>query len=212
MFRDAVSKVMWLGRTASMVFGLALVLALVFGVASVALSATGGNFLLGKRNVADAVSTLVRQGPGPALSLVVESNQPPMRVNPSASKATNLNADKLDGMEGASLAEPRGYAHVTLGGAVDTTYPSKGVNGIVTVIGPGTNPTNEKNLYCFDLAFTPKTAVGSPHLNNSAVVATATSPNSALNTCPATHRDAAAATYGSSEGNAAPVNFQIVFE
>ena len=109
-----------------MVFGLALVLALVFGVASVALSATGGNFLLGKRNVADAVSTLIKQGPGPALSLVVESNQPPMRVNASAGKATNLNADKLDGMEGAALAEPRGYAHVKIDGGIDLTYPSRG--------------------------------------------------------------------------------------
>jgi hypothetical protein len=41
MLRTAASKVAWAGRTASMVFGLALVLALLFGVASMALGANG---------------------------------------------------------------------------------------------------------------------------------------------------------------------------
>jgi len=45
--RSMASKVAWVGRTASMVFGLALVVALILGVASAALSATGGNFILG---------------------------------------------------------------------------------------------------------------------------------------------------------------------
>jgi hypothetical protein len=53
--------------------------------------------LLGKKNVASAISTLVRQGPVPALSLVVENNQPPLKINAAAGKATNLNADKVDG-------------------------------------------------------------------------------------------------------------------
>ena len=99
MLRTAASKIAWVGRTASMVIGLALVMALVFGVATMALGATGGNFLLGQRNVAGALSTLVKQGPGPALSLVVEANQPPMRVN-SPTKVADLNADRLDGIYG----------------------------------------------------------------------------------------------------------------
>ena len=41
MIRSAASKVAWVGRTASMVFGLALVLALVLGVASMALGDNG---------------------------------------------------------------------------------------------------------------------------------------------------------------------------
>jgi len=78
-------------------------------------------------------------------------------------------------------------------------------------------PTGETSIYCFDLAFTPKTAVGSPHLNNSAVVATATPDNkpesdAVTQNCPATHRDAAVHTYGSSTGEDAPINFQVVFE
>jgi len=74
-------------------------------------------------------------------------------------------------------------------------------------------PAGETGLYCFDLTFTPKTAIGSPFLFNSAVVATATPPNAALpGQCPSTHRDAAAQTYGSSTGTDAAINFQVVFE
>ena len=92
-----------------MVFGLALVMALLFGVASMALGATGGNFLLGKKNVASAISTLVKKGPGPALSLVVEANQPPLKVN-STAKVDNLNVDTVDGLEGASFVQGGGRA------------------------------------------------------------------------------------------------------
>jgi hypothetical protein len=125
MLRSVASKVAWVGRTAAMVFGLALVLALVFGVTTTALSATGGNFLLGKRNVADAVSTLIKQGPGPALRLVVEDNQPPMRVNASAGKATNLNADKVDGQDAEAL-KPL-LADVEGNGNLDTLANIRGV-------------------------------------------------------------------------------------
>jgi hypothetical protein len=125
MLRSVASKVAWVGRTAAMVFGLALVLALVFGVTTTALSATGGNFLLGKRNVADAVSTLIKQGPGPALGLVVEDNQPPMRVNASAGKATNLNADKVDGQDAEAL-KPL-LADVEGNGNLDTLANIRGV-------------------------------------------------------------------------------------
>jgi len=90
-------------------------------------------------------------------------------------------------------------------GVVDPNYPSKGVNSVVIA-------TNQTSVYCFDPAFTPKTAVGSPHLNNNAVVATATPPNAALTTCPSTHRDAAARTYAADTGADAAINFQIVFE
>jgi hypothetical protein len=117
MLGTAVKKVAWVGRTASMVFGLALVMALVLGVATMAMGATGSNFLLGQRNVADAISTLVKQGPGPALSLVVEANQPPLKVNAAAGKATNLNADKLDGKDSTALGVTMKTAHSRTGAA-----------------------------------------------------------------------------------------------
>jgi len=212
MLRSTAKKVAWMGRTASMVFGLALVLALLFGVATMALGATGGNFILGKANSAGAVSKLTANIANPALQLVntstgaaatalkltVASGKPPLTVNAEAGKATNLDADEIDGQEASDLAEPRGYAHVKLAGDVDPLYPSKGVNSVVI-------PTGKTSIYCFDLTFTPKTAVGSPHPNNSAVVATGTNSVSSSsdivdNECDAPHDDAVARTYDSNTG------------
>jgi hypothetical protein len=204
--------------------GLAVVLALLFGGATMAFAAaTGDPFRLGQVNrINDALTTLIGSNNGAmlaidndstaaaarALDLRVEENRAPMRVN-SDRVVTNLNADQVDGQEASDLAEPRGYAHVTgAAGTVDTSYPSKGVIGIVKPSGAASN------LYCFDLSFTPKTAVGSPFINNSAVIAIVTPPNSTLtSSCAEPHRDAAVRIYGSSTGEAAnDVNFQIVFE
>jgi hypothetical protein len=90
-------KVMWVGRAAIFLVGVSVILALIFGVASTALGANGKPFLLGKKNVATAVSTLLKRGAGPALRLSVGSG-PPLAVNSSA-KVTNLNADSIDGQD-----------------------------------------------------------------------------------------------------------------
>ena len=95
----AASKVMRAGRAVIFLVGLAVILALIFGVASTAFSANGNPFLLGKKNVATAVSTLLRKGAGPALKLKVASGRPPLVANAAAGKATNLNADKVDGQD-----------------------------------------------------------------------------------------------------------------
>src|SRR5687767_8769724 len=105
MLRTVAKKVAWVGRTASMVFGLALVLALVFGALSVAAAHTGsaGLFHLNHNNnvstaltkltgnLTGAVLTVDNNGTGPALSLEVGTNRPPMTVN-SPGKVSNLNA------------------------------------------------------------------------------------------------------------------------
>jgi hypothetical protein len=115
--RSVASKVAWVGRTASMVFGLALVLALILGLASAALSATGSNFVLGKANEATTVSKLTATVAGPALTLVnqgtdaastalninVSSGKAPLRVNAAAGTATNLSADELDGKDSSAF-------------------------------------------------------------------------------------------------------------
>ena len=54
MTRTIFSKVTWLARVTSTVVGLAIMLALVFGVASVALGANGNPWILGQGNVATA--------------------------------------------------------------------------------------------------------------------------------------------------------------
>jgi hypothetical protein len=118
MVRSVAKKVAWVGRTASMVFGLALVLALVFGMASTALGANGGNFILGSlNNTATAITKLTGTvGGGPALQisnpstatgstaldLQVATGRTPMRVN-RTTKVTNLNADLLDGRDSTTI-------------------------------------------------------------------------------------------------------------
>lgn len=84
-----------------MVFGLALVLALVLGVASMAFGANGDFFKVGRANVASAVSVLTKKGDGPALSLKVDRGAP-LAVNRPA-KVANLNADKLDGLSSSAF-------------------------------------------------------------------------------------------------------------
>jgi hypothetical protein len=110
MIKTAAKKVAWVGRTASMVFGLALVMALVLGVASMAFGANGNPFLLGTSNVATALTKLTGNVNGAAmqvansnaeandtaLSLSVQAGEAPMRVN-SPTKVANLNSDKVDG-------------------------------------------------------------------------------------------------------------------
>lgn len=88
---------------------LAVVVALVLVMAPAALAANGKPFLLGKRNVATAVSTLIKKGPGPALSLKVRAGQPPLAVN-SAGKVANLNADLLDGQDSSAFLGANGKA------------------------------------------------------------------------------------------------------
>ena len=50
----------------------------------------------------------------PALSLEAGSGNAPLTVNSTAGKATNLNADRLDGKDSSNL-EPRGYAQTISG-------------------------------------------------------------------------------------------------
>ena len=63
---------------------------------------TNGKYLrLGKKNLADAVTALVKSGVGPVLSLLVDSG-PPLKVN-SQDKVDNLNSDMLDGEHASYL-------------------------------------------------------------------------------------------------------------
>jgi len=106
MLRGVASKVAWVGRTASMVFGLALVLALVVGVATMAFGANGDFFKVGRANVASAVSTLTKSGAGPALRLEVGSGAP-LAVN-SGARVAKLNADKVDGLDSSAFVRDGG--------------------------------------------------------------------------------------------------------
>jgi hypothetical protein len=108
VIKSTASKVMGVGKATVFLMGLAVILALVFGVASRALGADGDFFKVGKSNLAASVSKLVKSGAGPALRLEVDSG-PPLSVNSSA-KVTNLNADKVDGKNAADFLPASGKA------------------------------------------------------------------------------------------------------
>ena len=223
MVRSVFGKVMWVGRATVFLVGLAVILALVFGVATAAfaaLSKPGDPFKLGMVNEINRLTTLVgakagavlkvdNNGTGSALQLEAGAGKPPLVVKANSGTATNLSADRLDGVD-----VPQAYAHIRITGGVDNDYPSRGINGVIRPA-PETNPS----LYCFDLAenITPRAGFGSPHINNGAVVAVATpnlfglpSNNPVPSACQAPHRDAAVNTYGS-DGTGAAINFQVVF-
>ena len=125
MIKSALGKVMWVGRATVFVVGLAVILAMVVGLASTALAANGANFIIGNgladtaRNIATLPTKLTMQGTnsGPALQVnpqstntgasgvgvTVPSGKAPIKVNSTAGKATNLNADKLDGKDSTAL-------------------------------------------------------------------------------------------------------------
>ena len=99
---------------------------------------------------------------------------------------------------------PRGCAQVKVTAASVTLAGARGINGVQ-------RSTSNSSVYCFDLTFTPRTAVASAHLNNNATVGTVLG-SGVPNGCQAPYRDAAAKTYGandSSDHN--DVNFGIVF-
>ena len=139
MLRSAASKVMWVGRATVFMVGLAVILAMVFGVASAAFGANGQAWILGQGNAATAITKLAGavgvNGPmlqlinnnadanDTALDLRVQSGEAPMRVN-SATKVDNLNADQLDGVDSAGLLRDSLYERsrsTTGGGAPNET-------------------------------------------------------------------------------------------
>lgn len=145
MFRKVASKIAWAGRTASMVFGLALIVTLLFGVTSMAFARDGESFLLGARNVAQSVSTLVKQGAGPALALQVDSG-PPLKVN-SDTKVAKLNADQLDGKDRSAFADVSELDATTVisrwsGLPLQGTYTSEGGTLLISAAGSGFRSTS----------------------------------------------------------------------
>src|SRR5215204_3399945 len=119
MVRSVAKKVLWVGRATVFLMGLALMLALVFGMASTAFGANGGNFILGSlNNTATAITKLTGTvGGGPALQvsnpstatgstaldLQVATGKAPMKVN-STTKVTNLNSDQVDSKSANALS------------------------------------------------------------------------------------------------------------
>ncbi len=138
----AIFSTSWrIGRAAALVLGLAVMLALVAGVASTAFAGNGDAWKLGRANVATAITKLAGAAgvDGPmlrltnnnagtndtALDLQVQSGEAPMTVN-SGAKVDNLNADKLDGLDYTFFAR-------------DSFYKTEGVINEGLLLGDGTH-------------------------------------------------------------------------
>ncbi len=159
MIRSAASKVMWVGRATVFMVGLAVILALLFGVASMAFAANGDAWLLGRSNVATAMTSLGGQlgvnGPmvriannnaganDTALDLRVQAGEAPMTVNRST-KVTNLNADLLDGKDISAWDAQHvlNQRSQTGGLPIDDTFTSNGGTLIIFASGSAFRNTN----------------------------------------------------------------------
>jgi hypothetical protein len=100
----------------------------------------------------------------------------------------------------------RGFARVTSTGDFD---PTRSVEVIDVVKLEG-----QTGVFCFDLTFRPKVAVGSPFTNNAAFVTTSTYPDGGISPrddCPAGYKDLAVKIFGSNAEPVADVPFDVVF-
>ena len=116
--KRVLSGIFWLGRGVAAMMGLAVILAVVLGVATSALAGTGvgATFNLGQTNTVDALSRLVGStndallridnddagASATALELRVEPGQAPMKVD-SSTKVQTLNADEVDGKSASAF-------------------------------------------------------------------------------------------------------------
>lgn len=76
-------------------------------------------------NYSSRILQITNGGTGTALALTTRSNVPPMKVSSSA-KVSNLNADRLDGLDSSAFLQPTGQVQVALGNAGWTQPSSTG--------------------------------------------------------------------------------------
>jgi hypothetical protein len=81
--------------------------ALFFAMSGTAVAATGGNFILGKANTANSVSSLTNTN-GTALSLSSNASTPALKVSNSV-QVPNLNASELGGIGPAGFVQGGGH-------------------------------------------------------------------------------------------------------
>lgn len=90
-------------RLKSSLSALGIAATLVVGADYMAFAATGGSFILGNANTASTTTTLTRTTAGTTLQLNAQAGSAPLVVN-NGVKATNLNVDRLDGLDSTQFA------------------------------------------------------------------------------------------------------------
>jgi hypothetical protein len=99
---------------------------IVGGANLAAYAANGGTLLLGHKNSATKTTTL-KNSKGTALSLKSKTGKAPLKVS-NSEKITKLNADQLDGLDGAAL-QNRPYV-ISLSGSVAAAAISFSITGV----------------------------------------------------------------------------------
>ena len=160
-----LSRLWWLGRGTATVMGLAVMLAVVFGVGTAALAAVPGNpFELGRVNAIGKITRLAgatdnallridndsKGERATALDLRVDPAKPPMRVDSSA-KVQKLNADLVDGQSADQFVPLGGKAFDSgnLDGKDSTAYFSGKNYGVFRVaVGGGGGSSKVLEVNC----------------------------------------------------------------
>ena len=93
-------------RFKSVLSALGIAMAIVISLDYVSVAATGKSFLLGRTNSSAGQTTLTRTKPGTTLPLTARTGSAPLKVS-GTTKATNLNADLLDGLDSSALSTRR---------------------------------------------------------------------------------------------------------
>jgi hypothetical protein len=158
MTKKVLGAAVGVGRAATYTVGLAVVLAMVLGVATAGLAAVPGDPLnLGKGNKINKLTSLAgratgamfmidNNGTGPALDLKVEPGKAPMTVD-SQTRVDNLNSDKLDGVssEGFLAANAKAADADTLDGK-DSAQFATSTSEAWRVVGTSGQPEFGKGL------------------------------------------------------------------
>jgi hypothetical protein len=147
LMKTTLSRLWRLTGATSIAVSLAVVVALVGGVVSQAVAAPSGTttataILKGISNTATTVTTLINSGTGAALSLQVQSGNPPLTVN-SDTKVANLNADKLAGLDSGAFLGVNGTATNATNAANADTLDHKDSSAFAAKAeAPGADATN----------------------------------------------------------------------
>jgi hypothetical protein len=157
MVKTIFSGAWQIGRATALALGVAVMLAIVVGVASTAFAANGDPLKLGQGNVATKITALggalgvngpmlklVNKNAGTddtALRLEVDPGEAPMSVN-SSTRVDNLNADQLDGKDQsafASVSELDAATVISRWSELPTegTYTSEGGTLVISAAGSG---------------------------------------------------------------------------
>jgi hypothetical protein len=148
MVKTIFSGAWQIGRATALALGVAVMLAIVVGVASTAFAANGDPLKLGQGNVATKITALggalgvngpmlklVNKNAGTddtALRLEVDPGEAPMSVN-SSTRVDSLNADQLDGQDSSQFVPTSTNSFVR-----NNLYRAESALGLGTQLGDGT--------------------------------------------------------------------------